>query len=322
MSLLEKANRGTGKKTPQSGSSLLNRAVAARLPSKPRLAQSSFDDSGLEALGRSISQLPSSFDSLISLWTLISSRLPLAALALFLPRDGFLALAAQIGFPAAREDDVPLSLALPELGSGEALERAAKSQIAPVLGVSLSLKLHAAVMRTSERLFGMWVYHDSLLDAADPAVKSRLGEVLSHAADALPSGALPVAAKNPAGSLLEAAWRFPSVSVLVFELPVSLIEGEGLSGLKPAALRSCFLAACERILSQGGSALAFGENSVACVLGSASTVDPDLALFQFKKTLQRLLPFFAARHFPEGRARRLEPASDSALEELGRFLYE
>ena len=49
-------------------------------------------------------------------------------------------------------------------------------------------------------------------------------------------------------------------------------------------------------------------------------MDPDLALFQFKKTLRRILPFLAAGAFPEGRALAFDPSSEMARGEIRSLL--
>ena len=121
-------------------------------------------------------------------------------------------------------------------------------------------------------------------------------------------------------SRLEKMLEFHYAAAFRFDLARSSSEIESLRGIEPNALRSSFLSACERILSQGGVALAYGAASVACALGSSSPLDPELALFQFAKTLKRTLPFLAAEAFPEGSVAAFDPSSDRAVEELSRFL--
>jgi hypothetical protein len=59
---------------------------------------------------------------------------------------------------------------------------------------------------------------------------------------------------------------------------------------------------------------------VLCALGSSSSSDAGLALFQFSKTLKRALPLFAAATLPEGRSLSLDPSAATAAAELSRFL--
>lgn len=329
MSLLEKAIRGTGTSEVQPRSSLFSRALAARAP-EPEAVQPatatpsiSFDASNLEGLELAATALPATFDSLLAVWSLITERVPVAAIALFLPRDGFLTLAAQNGFPSGPDADIPLSVAGAPRGGVLALEQDARALIAPTLGVPLSLSLGATAMKPRSGEDGLWVYHDPALDADGEGGLAKLDECLSRVAAALPSFPMTAVMTDPAGAALDAASSFPSASVLAFDLSVFDIERDPrFRGLSAGALRSSFMAACGMILAKGGATLAVGELEALCVLGSAPTLDPDLALFQFTKTLKRILPYMASSSFPRGRALRLDPRSDSALEELRGFLSE
>jgi hypothetical protein len=301
----------------------------APIVQEPAVEAEAFDASGLDELSRQLDALPQTFDSILQLWTLSSSTLPLASLALFLPHDELLLPAAHRGFPLGGKEGLPLSLADSLPKPGASLEPEAAARCAAILGSPAVPSLRAAVMWPETGLSGMWLYQDSRLETASPDVQSRLGELLAHAADRLPAVALPLPAANPAGILLEAAWKYPSASVFSFDLSSFFAQSPGAgrsSSLSPGigleALRASFLGACSRILSQGGLALAYEKGSVGCILGSGSTADPDLALFQFKKTLKRILPFLSAAPFPEGRALRLDPSAETALEELSRFLFE
>lgn len=325
MSLLEKAIRGTSvvrEPQPQSRTSLFSRAMAARelVPEGPRAR---FDSSGFEGLKRSLDALPAAYDSIIAAWALVSGKLPLAAIALFLPKDGFLCLAAQNGFPSGTEEGLPLSLASPPRSASADLGPESRALIAPILGVPLSLSLRFSAMLPASGLIGLWVYHDPLLDEAEEEVKSELDAILSRAAASFPSSTLPTPPADPAAYLINEAWKYPSASAFAFDLAsFDISEDQRLRGLAPNALRSSFLSACERILSMGGRAAAFGERSVACILGAASAADPDLALFQFTKTLRRILPFLDSASFPAGRTFRFDPSAVTAPEELSRFLSE
>jgi hypothetical protein len=318
MSLLEKAIRGTSTSAaqPQPRTSLFSRATAAR-----EVVPEPFDTRCFEELGRALDALPRNADSMLEAWSIVSERIPLAAIALFIPRDFQLALAGQLGFPSGTEDPIPQSLATPALDGVEPLESEARALVAPLLGVPLSLGLRATSMTSASGQLGLWVYYDPRLDAAKPEIRASLGELLRRAAGSLaPAPALQLAA-DPPRALLAAASKFRSASILVFDLsPLDGLAEARSRGLKPGAIRSAFLVASERMLAQGGSAFAFGEWSVGCVLVSSSTIDPLLSLFQFKKTLRRILPFLAGSSFPEGRAIGLEPSSESALEELSAFL--
>jgi hypothetical protein len=319
MSLFEKANRGTEKQEARTDSSLFNKALAARVPrSQPPVEE--FDTGGFEELEGAIAALPSTADSILQLWSLVGYKLPLESLALFLPRKDSMALAAQKGFRFGKDGILAMNLVDRMARPGEVLDASASSVIAPLLGSSGAPCLRSSLVWPKSGLFGLWVYSDPRLQASTAETQVRLGELLAHAGQALPPPSLAEMEAEPARLLLESALKFESCSAFVFDLSV-VLEGRD-KGIHGETLRSAFLAACSRILSQGGLALAFGSSRVGCVLASAPTLDPDLALFQFTKTLRRILPFLAAASFPEGRALRVDPSSGNALEELARFLDE
>jgi hypothetical protein len=258
----------------------------------------------------------------LKLWSLISERLPLAAVALFLPKEGFLIPAAQNGFPLGLDDSIPLSLFSASSDRVEALDSETKALFAPILGVPFSLSLRASAMRSTSDLLGLWIYHDPVLETSKSEIQAELDALLSRAAENLPPFSMTTLVADPARVLLDAALKYPSASAFVFDLSsFGVGKDEGLRGIKPIAICSSFLNACGRILSQSGMALAFSDQFVGCMLGSASTVvDPDLVLFQLRKTLKRIMPYLASASFPEGRALHFDPSSKDALEELSRFL--
>jgi hypothetical protein len=317
MSLLEKAIRGSVANDTQTRSSLFSRALASREP-----ASVAFDVSGLAGLERDAAALPAYFDSLLALWSMVSERVPLAAIALFLAKDGFLTLAAQNGFPLGPDSDIPLSIASPRAG-WRALEQEERALVAPALGIPLSLSLYASSMIPRSGQSGLWVYHDPLFAQRQDGSLSALDESLTRIAGAIPSFTMTAPTPDPAAVVLTASSSYPSASLLFFDLRFLDIDRDPrFRGITANALRSAFLGACGMILALGGSALPIGELEVLCVLGSAPTLDPDLALFQFTKTLKRIMPFIAAASFPRGRALRFDPRSDSAREELSRFISE
>jgi hypothetical protein len=351
-SLLDKAIHGTGTSDTPSPTSLFSRALAVRSPvfeeleeleeaeiaevleitEEPETVETDggtpFDTSGFDDLRRELSAIPDNSDSILELWSIISERLPLAALALFLPRESFLFLAAQNGFPSGTDDSVPPSLFSAFNASLEPLDSETRALFAPILGVPFSLSLRASAMRSTADLLGLWIYHDPVLEAKKAENRAELDALLSRAGESISAPSLTALSMtapivNPARILLGAALRYPSASAFAFDLSsFDIGEQARLRGIKPIVLRSFFLEACGKILAQSGMAVAFGERSVGCILGSASTIDTDLAFFQFKKTLKRIVPYLAAASFPEGRVLRLDPASEGVLEDLTRFLAE
>jgi len=343
MSLLEKANRGIQKNLPPAGSSLFARASSARrffpesieklagptrsLSKPPVEKQATFDLGGALELRRAIDALPSCSDSILRLWSQVTESLPLAAVALFIPREDCLVLAAQRGFPSDGGEGFPMSFSSAISIDGAPLDKETRSIVAPLLGVSPTMGLRGALMRRDSSPVGLWLFCDERLDSSSPEIQSELGELLAYGSDHLIVQTMARFLPVPAKALLESATVYPSISVFAFNLdaffePPANGQSGWLRGLTPSAIRCSFLTACERILSQGGSALAFGDNSVGCILGCSSAADPDLALFQFKKTLKRILPFLAAASFPQGRALRIETSSPTVFEELSAFLSE
>jgi hypothetical protein len=338
-SLLDKEAHGTGTGGVPPPTSLLSRAMAARKPLHEPSAEggtvsasempeaaipgADFDTAGFEDLVRDISALSPNPDSILELWTLVSESIPLAAIAMFLPRADFLVPAAENGFPSGKDDSIPITLASHAGRGPELLDNEAKALIAPILGVSISLSLRASTMSGDSGVRGMWVYHDPVLEAAKAETLARLDNLLARCAEGLPIPSMVESSDDPGQALLTAARKYASASVLSFDLrSFGVCDEVRFRGLKPDALRSSFLAACDTILSRGGSAIAFGDHSVGCLLGSTSTMDPDLALFQFRKTLRRLLPHLAAACFPEGRVLIIDPSSANAFGDLSTFLSE
>jgi hypothetical protein len=331
MSLLEKASGGhKGKSLPsQARTSLFTRAMAAtrdeerNVPPEapiPAEAVPFVSAKVLDELKAALASLPPGFDSILAAWSVLSSRLPLAAMALFLPQDDFLALAAQSGFPSGTADPIPFSLAPASQKNGELLGNEAKALIVPLLGVDLGMDLRAASMWSDVGLAGLWIYRDASLESSPAELRSRLCSLLAGAADSLPASSMAKGEPKPAISIIERVRKYPSAAAFRFDLDPLIAESDAYRGITPNALRSSFLSACGKILAQGGASLAYGDASVACALGSSSPADAELALFQFMKTLKRTLPFIAGAAFPEGRALGFDPSSNQAPLELSRFL--
>jgi len=319
MSLLEKAT--SGKKSTleplEARTSLFARALASSRGERAgQRGLATIEDA--QAIADSIAALPSSTDSMIALWGICSSRLPLAAISLFLPCDDFLSLGARSGFPAGSSDSIPVSIVPSSEKNGQPLDNEAKALLAPLLGVPLGLSLRATSLRSDTGLLGLWVYHDPALEEASEEAMDELAGILSSPSAKILGFSLESPPPDPAERLLVASKRFSSVSVARFDLD-SLLDSDKLpSGIEREAVRSAFLASCRKILSSSEAVFACGVSSVICALGSSS--DADLALFQFSKTLRRILPFLANLPFPAGRALKLDPASVGAAEELARFI--
>jgi hypothetical protein len=322
MSLLEKASGGGKKKASEhhaARTSLLARAAASSrdLPLLgPREVEgsSTFDLGGLAA---ELEALPPSFDSPITLWSILCSKLPVAALALFLPEGDFLSLAARSGYPGSSRERLPRSLATEPSLAGKPLPPDAKALLSPVLGIPFDTELFSAPMLLGDRLAGLWVFHDPRIEGASPE-GAKIARLLSGTGNKFPDASIELPPKDPVAGLLAAAKRFPSVAVTKFDLS-PLLESPSLPrGLEASTLSSLFLSACRRVISASGSAILYGESSAVCVIGPAS--DAELARFQLVKTLKRILPYFSAAAFPDSSALKLAPDSACAADELFRFL--
>ena len=338
-SLLDEEANGTGTSGVPQPTSLFSRAMAARkplhepsaecgtvlVPEMPEAAipGADFDTAGFEDLVRDIGALPPNPDSVLELWTLVSERIPLAAIAMFLPRADFLVLAAENGFPSGKDDSIPITIASRAGKGPQLLDKEAKALIAPILGVSISLSLRASTMNGDSGVRGLWVYHDPALESSKAEISARLDNLLAGCAKVFPIPSMAEPSDDPAQALLTVARKYASASVLTFDMSsFGVCDDARFRGLRPDAVRSSFLAACDTILSRGGLAIAFGDHSIGCLLGSTSTMDPDLALFQFRKTLRRLMPHLASACFPEGRVLIIDPSSAIAIGDISTFLSE
>jgi hypothetical protein len=327
MSLLEKATSGNRQKeevlrgateTRPARSSLFAKAMASSAE-KPEIAIYELD--GLDDARSSCSSLPQTYDSIFAEWKVLTSPgLHLSALALFLPQGDFLALAARLGFPACSGDSIPVSIAPPSKKPCELLGKDERALIAPILGVPVGMSLRATAMWSDSGLYGLWVYHDPSLEAASEEIRSELAAFLSSCGDRLPQVMMEYGIPNPTPAILASIRKYASVSLFRFDLGPLFADGESFPGAEAHAIRSSYLAACRKILGAGGMAYAYGDYSIVCALGSSSSSDAGLALFQFSKTLKRILPYFATAALPEGRSMSLEPSRSDAAGQLSRFL--
>lgn len=327
MSLLEKAT--SGKKQKEEGpreaiesrgarSSLFAKAMASSSADKPQIEPYRLD--ALDEARSLCAALPQAYDSIFSAWkVLYSPGLRLSALALFLPQGDFLSIAARLGFPSSPVDSIPLSLAPPSKKPCELLGKDARALIAPILGVSIGMNLRATAMWSDSGLYGLWVYHDPSLEAASEETRAELAAFLSSRGDSLPPVRMEYGIPNPTPAILASVRKYASASIFRFDLGPLFAENDAFPGVEAHAIRSSYLAASRKILGSNGTAYAYGDSSVICALGSSSSSDSGLALFQFSKTLKRILPSFAA-FLPEGRSMSLDPSRADAAAQLSTFL--
>jgi hypothetical protein len=332
MSLLEKATSGKPiKETPLTAhGSLFAKATAAANESiSMAVSESSsnalhqpFPSDAWEDLEKSLAELPPFHDSLLLAWSRLSESLPLAALSLFIPKGEFLALAAGLGFPASSDDSIPASIAPFSSLPSDPLGSEARALVGQVLGVQQGLPLRATSIWSASCLAGLWIYHDDRLESTPSGLLERLGRLLASVGSNLPALSMSSSSSQAPRDILDLSRKYPVSTVFRLDLPPAASYDESLRCVRPETCRSILLAACSRILSQGGAAFASGDTSVACILGSSSPSDPDLVLFQFSKTLRRIIPFLSAAAPPSARAMRLDNSSEDALDSLTRFLHD
>jgi hypothetical protein len=351
MSLLEKASGGVKSKGPQSQAqtSLFRRAMAAskpeasdKTPSAPpaqprdtpapssspeRLTAASaaspippIDDDVIEEVKGALGSLPPSQDSLLAAWSIISSRLPLQAISLFLPRDGLLSLAAQVGFPSGTGEDLPLSIVPSAELDGAPLSDESKALVAPSLGVSQSISLRAIAMRSDSGLAGLWIAHDAFLEVCADGRRSSVIELLAESASSLTPLSMICDPAPSMPSMISELSKFRFATAFRFDMGTAYIERTEFRGIPAKTLCAAFSGAAEKILEHTGTVRAFGDSTVVGLLGSSSPCDSELALFQFTKTLKKSLPFLSSSAFPVGSSMSFDLSSESAAEDLSRFL--
>jgi hypothetical protein len=288
-------------------------------PSKP--SQPAFTSEDLSSLESELSALPPTHDAYLASWSR-ASALGLSSLALFMPRGDSLAPAARIGFPPMPMGSVPSLVAEQAQGGRDPLGRPASEALSAALGASQSLPLRASAVHSGSRIAALWVYRDAALEASLRDMQSRLGAALSSISGrGAPLVSIVGVSGKPERSLLDSVSRSAKASYFVFDL--SRLAGEisaSCPGISMEFLVSSFAAACSAILAGEGSAAPCGTMRVGCALGSSSSSDHELALFQFVKSLKRLLPFLSVASFPSGRSVSFAPTSPDAVSELAGFL--
>jgi hypothetical protein len=356
MSLLEKASGGSKKKVAQSHArtSLFLRAIAASHPEpEPVVGEVSaepqdipqehldaphvpepepespaanprpsplFETDVIASLKESILALNPAQDSMLFAWSLISSELPLQAIALFLPHGDFLASAAQIGFPSCKGDDIPLSIAPAPQNNGTLLDDESKALVAPILGVSVGMALRAVSVWSDSAIVGLWIIHDDQFEASSDETRVRLIDLFAESAASLPSLTIASPPADPLSASLASLKKYRFATALRFDLDDTYSDRPMCRGISARTVLSAFLSAFAVILEQTGSSVALGEGSIVGFIGSSSLCDPELSLFQFTKTAKRCLPFLSAEAFPVGSSTSFDMSSELVDEKLSAFL--
>jgi hypothetical protein len=336
MGLLEKALRESAlAPSGDSATSLYARAVAASAPEPPpiqkeavaaapprpgaALAASSEDLASLEA---ELLSAPPTHDAYLAAWSRASAVLRLSSIALLMPRGNALVPAARIGFPSRPLSSIPAQTAERCAGGREPLERASAEALCAALGVSPSLPIRASAVHSGSRVAALWAYRDALLETSPRDIQSRLGAALTSASGrGAPVVSILGISGAPERELLDSVAHSAKASFFVFDLArLSDETAASCPGVSSELLTSTFASACSSILSGEGAAVQCGGFRIGCSLGSSTSSDHELALFQFVKSLKRLLPFLAVASFPSGRSMTLSPSSPGAHSELAAFL--
>jgi hypothetical protein len=342
MGLLEKALRESAlASSGDPATSLYVRAAAASAPEAPAieaapleidakppippprpgasLAVASEDLASLEA---ELLSAPPTYDAYLAAWSKASTVLRLSSIALLMPRGNALVPAARIGFPSKPLSTVPSQTAERAGGGRDPLDKASAEALCSALGVSAALPIRASAVHSASRIAALWVYRDSLLEISPRDVQSKLGAALAASSGrGAPVVAILGISGAPERELLDSVAQSAKASFFMFDLArLSEEIAASCPGVSAELLTSTFASACSSILSGEGAAVQCGGLRIGCALGSATSSDHELALFQFVKSLKRLLPFLAVASFPSGRSMTLSPSSSGAHAELADFL--
>jgi hypothetical protein len=302
-------------------------AAAAPRPAPAALSPKSasalaFTSESLSNLEAEFLAIPPTHDAYLAAWSKASSVLRLSSMALFMPKGDALAPVARIGFPPKTASSAPSITAERAQGGRDPLDRESADALSGALGASPSLPLRASAVHSGSRVAALWVYRDAALEASPRDLQSRLGSSLSSLSGrGAPIVSIVAASGLPERALLDSVSRSARASFFAFDLArLSLEIYASCPGISPELLVSSFAAACASILAGEGSASPYGHMRVGCALSASSSSDHELAMFQFAKSLKRLLPFLSVASFPSGRSTSLSPSSPDAASELAEFL--
>ncbi|MGO8694238.1 MAG: hypothetical protein ACLQMF_11290 [Rectinemataceae bacterium] len=343
MSLLEKALSGTNPTRDRSGLFAKASAVQAHVSTPPpsgAVRSQEAEDPGesvyviphfaftiaeIAALEEELLDLRDTPDYFLSVFARISEAVPLGALALFLPREEGLTAAASLGFPAISGEYIPESVARRSVTPGSLLPRESTAVLSSLLGVSSALRLRGAtILGPHEEILGQWVFVDGALESADGETVSALGRLL--AAPGM-RGAPPLVIlsprSDPAGELLSVPRNERYAAALVLDLKPGYAELDlRVPGILSISFFSAAAAAARLVLGRSGAAVLTENGLLVCLFFGTSALDPDLALFQFRKSLKRFLPIIEGIELPAGRSSLLDLESGTAKTNLSRFLAE
>lgn len=108
---------------------------------------------------------------------------------------------------------------------------------------------------------------------------------------------------------------------MLFELETLIdLATRRMPGLAKDAVVSAAVTAASGLVGSHGKALLLPGRRLALVLYSSSSLDAELALFQFRKSFGRSLAILEGSETPAGESFSFDPSEGGALEALGRFL--
>jgi len=335
MGLLQRALRESTSAPHGGASSLYARAIAslpaasAPKPDRARRApqaivqiRDSLNPDELAALESELSSIAPTHDAYLASWSKVTSILGLSSMALFMPRGDSLVPVARIGFAPGKQSTVPSSIAERAQGGRENLDRPDADSLCAALGASSSLPLRAVAVHSGSRLSAMWAYRDGALESSPRDLQARVGGILSSISSrGIPVVPILASSNMPGRILLDTVSKSTKASLFLFDLSNLYAEtAASCPGSSPQFLLSSFSGACSAKLSGAGTSVICDSMRIACILGSTTSADHELALFQFGKSLKRFLPFLSVAPFPSGRSMSLEPPSPTASSEIDSFL--
>jgi len=287
---------------------------------------------GLESLSSDLLALPDRLDYLFSAFSYLEETLPFRALALFLAcADGggegsgpAFRLAAHAGFSPGLPPGTPFGVSGAACVPGSPVPEPDIGPIAAALGARPDSALRWAALRAlgEEAPFGFWVFSFEGRPEPDEESCLALGSAMAACASR-GANRLSFAPSEPeaARHLFRAIPPDRSTVAMLFDLgPLrSRVEAERPT-VDPDAYCSAILRSALSLVASRGAAALVDSKRLAVVLYSTSALDPELSLYQFRKSLERSLPSLDRPLSLAGESFSLDPAEGGALEALGRFL--
>lgn len=292
----------------------LHGVAAPKAPALPEVEDLEFEFDSLE---RELLGLPITPDYCLAAFARLAEALPFEGLALFLPMGGSLSLAACLDRDASGPaPSLPAELARSLPPQGAELEADALSALGAAIGQAVTGAWGLPRRSPADASYlSLWTF-------SFPSAPARVARLLA-AVDACP--APPLCLPDPADDAAQALWRAVPMDrcavAMCFDLASAYRSARSsVPGLCSEAFMSAATCAACRLLSSNGKALALGDGRLALVLSSSSPLDPELVLFQFRKSFSRSLALFEGAEPPKGESFAFDHSEGGAFESLARFL--